>query len=47
MSIDCFSRDGKKYELVAEDDGDGGRGLSHQGNGGEMRGVRREVIVRG
>lgn len=45
MSIDCFSRDGQKYELVPEEDPSDAAiaAVSNGGGGGAMRGVRREV----
>ncbi|CBN75014.1 conserved unknown protein [Ectocarpus siliculosus] len=43
LSIDCFSRGGKKYELVDEEDPrDNGRGGAGGGTGNGMRGVHRE-----
>lgn len=45
MSIDCFSRDGQKYELVPEEDPSDAAVavVSNGGGGGAMRGVHREV----
>ncbi|CAM9146558.1 unnamed protein product, partial [Ectocarpus sp. 13 AM-2016] len=48
LSIDCFSRGGKKYELVDEEDPrDNGRGGAGGGTGNDMRGVHRESPHRG
>lgn len=46
MSIDCFSRDGQKYELVPEEDPSDAV-VSNGGGGGAMRGVHREVRLEG
>ncbi|CAM9877711.1 unnamed protein product [Ectocarpus fasciculatus] len=44
LSIDCFSRGDKKYELVDEEDPrDSGQGGAGGGAGGGMRGVHREA----
>lgn len=52
LSIDCFSRGGKKYDLVDEEDPrdapamtNGGGGGGRGNRGGDMRGVYREVII--
>ena len=44
MSIDCFSREGQKYDLVPDHDPrDAAEGNLQANGGGAMRGVRREV----
>lgn len=45
LSIDCFSRGDQKYDLLEENDDDRPIDSRHSRNGGEMRGVRREVRI--